>query len=249
MTDFSERYKSYSVFQLVEILENRKKYQPAAITSARAELESRNIGPSEIQAIKNDLAARDRQAKEQDQARRDKIQQISSKGLSVVSNFASPVTSSASPHDKVIKAICVVFFIQFLWLLPEQFDMGNYLLHDVAAKWGPLLPFYFLPSILLPPAIVLFWLKKKTGWVLLAIHLFYSVFNPVFIIIAGYLQFDRLIVPLQALAIALLFFGATLYYILTEPMRTIYLVDRNHIGASSIIAIVLSIISSWAMLQ
>ena len=52
---FTEIYKTLSTIQLIAIIDNPADYQPLAVATAKAELDSRKLSAQEIESVKAEL--------------------------------------------------------------------------------------------------------------------------------------------------------------------------------------------------
>ena len=64
----------------------------------------------------------------------------------------------------------------------KEFEMLSFMFSG-QGEWDFSMILYFLPLIIIPTATILFWLRKKIGWILLCIYLSYSVVNTIGLII------------------------------------------------------------------
>ena len=94
-------------------------------------------------------------------------------GFSIADEL-NPIKTGILSPDKIISRISILFGILFLFQAFTQFGLILFIFTDKSSKWDFSIVLYLLPYILLPVAVFLFWRRKKSGWILLAIFLVYS---------------------------------------------------------------------------
>jgi hypothetical protein len=110
---------------------------------------------------------------------------------------------------------------------------------------------YFLPLVLLPIAIILFWLRKKSGWILLSAYLTYSAIGAIGLVIMtwnmepiGVPALDRLFPqtsPTTQILTALFFVG-NLWVLTKKDIKEEYNINRQTSFATIGISAVLTIL-------
>jgi len=122
--------------------------------------------------------------------------------------------------------------------------------------WGRLQE-YFLPLILLPTATILFGLRKKSGWVLMASYLTYSVICTFVLTIMtwnmksiGIPALDNLFpqTSLTTKTLTTLFFGGTLWVLTKAEIKKQYEINKQTLIKTIGIAILLTILLSAQLL-
>ena len=231
---FKERYKTLTIVELLDILDNPSNYQPLAVKVAKLEFDSRQLTPEQIGEAINE-----QESKRQEQlAKRQKIKNIETK---VKSNIASivetfhPIQKETPTAEKYIKFISLFLVLLFLYNLYNGFWFFRYMFIDDVRNWDSSMWFYILSFVFLPIAAILFWHKKKTGWTLTATFftlttvemacMFLRSFNrkP-----SGIPVFDNLssTQPILFLLYSVLF-GGTLYLICKENIRAIFKIEKD----------------------
>jgi hypothetical protein len=167
--EFCKYYKTISNADLLAILNNPEDYQSEALQAAKNEFTNRQIPENEIQAA----AVIDANQKKEKELQKEKIRLVESKvksaGTSLMETL-NPIQSGIQTNEKIIRFIVVVFSLLYLYFLVTNFRaihsyIDDFRLSPVAA-FLELLPFWYLPL-----AIFLFWKRKQSGWILMAINL------------------------------------------------------------------------------
>lgn len=253
---FTDKYKSYTTTQLLEILDSKQDYHPLAVETAQTELDGRQLTAQQLTEARQTLESLRQEKIKQQQKSKVVEDKIKSVGSSLLDNL-NPVQTTAPTVDKIIKVICAVFAGQFLLLLYGQFSMIIFMFTDSEARWDFSMLLYFLPLVLIPTAVLFFWKKKKLGWTLLAIHLTYSAFTVLCSFIvnigrqpSGISALDNLFpTPSPTAYIGqILFFGGILVYICRQQIRDIYTVDRQHFFLTIGIIGALTTFQWWGLL-
>lgn len=172
--NFSEYYKTISDSELLRILQNSKGYQAAAIAAAKQELSARQLSEAEL-AIANQSIQDE--ANQQDAV--EKMEEKIRSGGRTLLDMINPAEGSQASPEKMIRLIAIVLGIMWLWnavtIAPDA----------VAGLDSPYARFRFihLRTLVLigltPIAIFFFWLRTKSGWILLNFLLIYQVLGSV----------------------------------------------------------------------
>lgn len=175
MTDFTERYKTYSNSRLLEIIENTNDYQPDAIETAKAIISSRHLTESELEVAKSEL-----DAEKEEKARREQEGKVLKGKLKNLSESAldniNPIQRQSFSAAKTINIITIVLGAIFLFRLYGQFGMIRFMISDSGVEWNLSVMLPLLQLLLMATATVFFWKKKKAGWILAGIFLTHDVF-------------------------------------------------------------------------
>lgn len=91
-------------------------------------------------------------------------------GGSVLENI-NPIQRKSFCADKAIKIISILLGVMFLFRLYGQFGMIRFMFTDCAAEWDFSTIFNYLPLLILATSAILFWMKKKAGWILAGVSL------------------------------------------------------------------------------
>ncbi len=234
--EFDEKFKTYSNSELLKIIENPNDYQPQAVETAKNIFSDRDLSESEIEIAKEELEIERREKlakKELKSAVEDKIRGI---GKSVFKQI-NPIQKEEPTSARTIKAISIFLGVLFLSQLYQEFGMLTYLFTSVTAIWDfSTVVLYLLPLAVLPTAAVLFYMRKKTGWILLTIFLTYSAVSAIGHLISvinrelsGIEALDILNPPISPIRpiLSFLFFAGMVWIMSREKIRTVYLITKR----------------------
>jgi len=257
--DFKEYYKTISNTELLSILDNTSDYQPSAIEAAKKEFSNRNLSEAEIQDARHPLLAI-QEKKEKD---REKIKAVETKIKAAGNTFIdtiNPIQSGIPSTEKTIRLIVIIFGGIFIYQFIHDFRTHLAYLKDI-----PRFPtesiIYFLPQVLLPIAIFIFWKRKTIGWTLLTIFLTFSAVSAAMLIFqslnwrssgntGGYTGLDNLF-PRPDPApyfIQLLFLIGTLYVLCKTNIREVYSVDKQKMAATIGLTGLVTLVSMFTFL-
>jgi hypothetical protein len=234
--DFTTLYKTWATDKLLDIVDRPNEYQPLAVDAARLEIASRQLTQKQL------IDAR----AEQDLRRRDKVNKQKQKVKDIEDKFTyvgsllvdtvDPLQKKTPTADKPIKLISLFIGGLFLYQLCTGFGMLKILFSDNGGKWDLSVVLFFLPFIILPTAGLLFWFRKKNGWMLSTIYSSYTAVGaiPMFIMElnrqpTGIPALDTLF-PTTSPTLyigTLLVFGGLTWTLCKEDMREVYQVDRK----------------------
>jgi len=151
---FSERYKKLSDTELLLIIRNSANYQPAAITAANIEWESRRLSQDQVDAIDEELDYEKRAGIVRKQGR---------------DNLYSSVRRTIWPEDAAERHIRKIAYsvglFYILIILTGDWMVLKMMLEPSNYDFETLL--FFIPYILIPVGALSFGLKKKAGWIIL----------------------------------------------------------------------------------
>jgi hypothetical protein len=232
MSQFIETYKSYTNAELIEIIENSANYQTLAVDAAKQEIESRKLTDLELNEAKEELA---QIRLDLDKPKEKKHEMISkAKRISVtITDYLNPIQKTHFSSDKIINVISLVFGgIAVYKIYNEIRVLINMFSNGINLDFYLL--YYWLPVILITTAIILFFMRKKTGWILLCFSLVYSSFNTIGLLIltwnikpTGVPLFD-ILMPVKSpieYIMTFLFFGSSLWFISKSNVREVYQID------------------------
>ena len=236
MTDFTEKFTTYSNSDLLKIIESPNDYQPLAIETAQTILASRQLSDQDVEIAKKELATLRQEKKAKDQKKKNLENTVKNIGASVLSTV-NPIQSETPNSDKLIKIISIIFGGLFLFQLYKEFGMISFMFTDSEAKWDFSMVLYFWPLVIVPTATILFFKRKKFGWTLLAIFLTYSAVNSIGLFILAFNMNSSGISALDNIfpqtsptthIFTLLFFAGILWAICKEGIREIYTIDKKY---------------------
>ncbi len=166
MNKFQKRFESFDNRRLIEIMEDLDNYEPEAIEAASQELKKRGVGADEINGIKEEIYKTERLF----QKRTEKVKNV---GIGML-NSVNPVQEETSNVNTKIRLFVISFGLLAAYQIYQQFDLLKFLIFDDFINWDWSTIFIFLPIILLPIMVFLFWKRKKIGWLALT---FFITFN------------------------------------------------------------------------
>ena len=170
---FAERYKMISNSELWEILQNPSQYQSIALSAAKSEFASRRLSDTEINEARQILLNKKNKKDSQNEKQEDIKVKLINAG-NVVYDTVSPLQSTISTAVKIIRITATVFTFLILYKIIVNFDLLLAIIKgDPGERFGYTL--YFFPILVEVIATIFFWLKKKSGWLLLTFFCSYSL--------------------------------------------------------------------------
>ncbi|MBB3122513.1 MULTISPECIES: hypothetical protein [Flavobacteriaceae] len=256
MTEFTERYKKLSNAELLEILANSKNYQPIAVETAEKEFENRNLSKIEINKAKSEIKSKQEEKLNIIEKRRQtevKVKETAFKFFDTI----NPIQNEIQTPEKIIRLTTLIIGGLAIFSIFKQFSMLKYMFTDGLDKWDLGMLEYFFPLILLPLSIILFWKRKKIGWILLSIFLSYSAVNSLIFFFKNLGRQPSGIPALESLfpsvspivyLMNLLFFGGTLWLICKEDLRHIYKISKQTMFLTIVLTTVITLILIYAII-
>lgn len=250
MNQFTERYKTFSNTDLLRVIDNQSDYQPKAVEAAKTEIDQRNLSDQEMTEAKNELETERQKKQKQNEKRAEVEQKVKTIGTSIFDTI-NPIQKSAPSVEKLIRLITIVFGLVTVFKWYNEFGLVKFMLTDDIGGWDLSIIEYFLPLILLPAAVILFWLRKKSGWILMAAYLTYSAISSFGLIVMtwnteplGIPALDSLFPQTTPIAqiLTTLFFGGTLWVMTKKEIKEHYNINRQTMIAAIGIAAVLTIL-------
>ncbi len=252
---FFESFKKLTDTQLLEIVSSHDGYEPNAITAAEQEIKRRGLTNDQINEINKEI--KDAESKELKQ--KEKIDAVSKKVLSTGSSLAEdmyPIRKTPLTPDRAILLFSLFFATMFVISFKNGFEMLEFMFRSSSAKWDMSMVFFFVPFAITPIATVLFWLRKKWGWFLLAAYMAYTLCIAIcsFIIQMRISLIDIPVVnffrkeTVSSSLLQILFFAGMLAAVCWKPLRNIYKVEKRQVVWTISIVAVLVLISYWNLL-
>lgn len=175
MNQFSERYKGLNNANLIKIIEKQADYQLEAVEAARQELDSRKLSEAEMNAAKDELAELDLEKASQSKTQNELEEKLRSLKASALDTFNPIQESIPTTADKKIKLISIFYGLILLYEWYKDSDLISLILSQDFSLWDWSTIFYAIPFFFLPLAIILFYLKKKIGWIMMGFYLSTSI--------------------------------------------------------------------------
>jgi hypothetical protein len=233
--EFTEKFKTYTNTELLRIIDNPNSYQPNAIETAKKIFSERQLTEDEIRIVKDELEI-ERQVKLNKELKKRKVENKFNNIANSILEIVNPIQNESSNTEKTIKIISLLFGALFLFQLYKEFGLIGFMFTDSSASWDLSMVLYFLPLIIVPIATILFYKKRKIGWLLLTIFLTYSAVNTIGLFIltmniqpSEFKTLDNLF-PQTSLAnyfFTFLFFTGIIWAISRENIRNIYKISKN----------------------
>jgi hypothetical protein len=183
---FSERYSQLSNTALLKILSQTSDYQPLAVETARTELKSRQLDETALHEAKEEFQ-KERFIEQENLERKQALEnKVKAAGIKLFDNL-NPVREKASSPGRIINIICLLVLLGYLYSMIREYPYFHYVLFETSPSLTLILS-CLAGYLYTPITVVLFWKRKKTGWLLLTIYLCLSVF----LSLAGLRQYWKL---------------------------------------------------------
>lgn len=250
MNQFTERYKTYTNSDLLRVIETQSDYQPEAVEAAKTEINQRNLSDEELTEAKRELEAERQEYQKQNEKNAEAQRKVKTLGTSAFDTI-NLIQGSAPTAERLIRLVIIIFGLIAIFKWYSQFGLVKFMLTDNSAGWDLSMLKYLLPLILLPIALVLFWLRKKSGWILMAAYLTYSAISAFGLIIMTWNMEPLGIPTLDSLfpqtstttqILTTLFFGGTLWVLTRKEIKKHFSIKRQTAIATIAIAGILTII-------
>ena len=231
-------YETYSIEQLLEVLENKAQYTPLAIEVAEAEWGRRHVSQAQFESAKAQV-----ENKKLSESQPDPLSVIGRKTENLLAQIYHDInpTTHKTPQ-KAIALICGFIGLNLLYYLISDGSFFLFMLENTDT-WDFYSILYFLPLIFLPGTIYYFYKRSPVGWTMLAIWLTYIVLSTVYGCAfeltlsmsgaygddSGILGLLNEVSPRRSLSyysFSLLIFGGMLYYINTSPIKEIFRLNK-----------------------
>jgi hypothetical protein len=236
MTDFTEKFTTYSNTDLLKIINSPDDFQPLAVETAKAIFASRQLSDMDIEIETAELHALKQEKETKDHKKKGLENKVKNITVSVLSTV-NPIQAETPNSDKIIKIVSIVFGGLFLFRLYKEFGMFSFMFTDSGAKWDFSMVLYFLPLLIVPTTTILFFKRKKIGWTLLAIFLSYSAVSSIGLFILTLNREPSAFPALENIfpqtsptthIMTLLFFAGILGTICKKEIREIFSVDQKY---------------------
>ena len=179
MSEFTEKFTTYSNTDLLKIIDTPERYQPEAVQTAIAILNSRELSPEEYEKAKKEFEVEklaEESQNEKYQVFEDKLSSIGSATASIL----SPAKNSSFSIDKGINLIAICCVLLFAFYIYNSFVYVSYLLspggvHDLFLSTI----LYVIDFIYFPIGAFLLYKRKKLGWIFMIYFCIGSVINTI----------------------------------------------------------------------
>lgn len=233
--EFNEKFKTYTNTELLRIIDNPVGYQPNAVETAKTIFSDRQLTEDEIKIAKDELEIERQEKLNKEQKKRAVEEKFKNIGKSILDNV-NPIQNETPTTEKTIRIISLLFGGLFLFQLYKEFGMISFMFIDSSAGWDFSMVLYFLPLVVVPTATVLFYKRKKSGWLLLTMFLTYSAVSAIGLIIltinmepSGIPALDSIFPQTSPSThiLTFLFFAGTIWAISRENIRTVYTITKQ----------------------
>jgi len=179
MSEFTEKFTTYSNTDLLKIIDTPERYQPEAVQTAIVILNSRELTPEEYEKVKNELEAE----KQAEKSQNEKYQVFNEQPSPIESAPASvliPPKNSSFSIDNGINLIAICCVLLFAFYIYNSIIYVSYLLspggvHDLYVSTI----LYFIDFIYFPIAAFLLYKRKQLGWIFMVYFCIGSLINTI----------------------------------------------------------------------
>lgn len=176
--NYTEKFNEYTNVELLRIIDNSDDFQPEAVEAASILLANRQLSEEEIKIAKDEIEASRKETLKKEKKKKQLEDSVKNIGQSIIENI-NPIQNKPLTGDKTIKIISIIYGGLFLFQLYKEFGMISFMFSNSSAEWDLSMVLYFIPLIILPTATILFYKRKKIGWVLLEIFTTYSAISAI----------------------------------------------------------------------
>lgn len=242
MDEFLKKFTSFSNTDLLRITHNSTDYKTEAVSVAVKILESRQLTVEELEKAKAELDSFSRLEKIQT-LRKENIDYKANKIITLIFGRFNPFQLDISSTERIIRSITILMGILFAVQFYIDFPALSFLFtaspDNFHLSWYTSLLYLLLPHFLFLLAIVLFFLKKGIGWILLTIAITYSVITYLTFVFSFTLMYPRLVCIVKALI-----GGGFLAFLCNRNLRRIYSIsDRKmYLTIGTVSTILISLI-------
>jgi hypothetical protein len=246
--EIAERYKKMSNSELLEVLQNPSHYQQTALSIARSEFALRQLTETEIQEAKQVLLTKKLKQEKQNGKTEAVKNKITDAGYTLYDTI-NPIQTTAPTAEKLIRLIALVFTGLTFYKVIADLDLFIRILkgnsHERFAYTLNLFP--LLVELI---AILLFWFRKQSGWIVLAffcsyslVELFYGLYYSISLQFkeSNFIHFFPAPSPI-AYIMAILFYTGTLFVMKREDLREVYKISKSKIQGPLIAGVLTGIL-------
>lgn len=246
MNEFTERYKQETNTELLRIIEKSDDYQPLAVEVAKTELDSRNLTVSELNSAKEELRLERQDSEQKEQKKQERINKV----RNIAIDNLNPIQESPIKTDRLINLISILFGGIALYQIIKEFGMLKFMFSG-QGEWDFSMVLYFLPLVMIPTASILFWLRKKFGWILLNFYLCFSAVNSISLILmtwnmkpTGNAALDSLFPVTSPIVYIMtsLFFIGTLWLINKQDLKVKFRIDKKTMIGTIVFSVAISLL-------
>jgi hypothetical protein len=167
-SDFRKYYSTVSNTELLSILDNPHDYQPSALEAAKEELAKRQLSDNELEEARLPLVQR--QTKKA--LERERVEAVESRfklaGHHILETL-NPFQPGITATERLIRLVIVIFGGLFLYEFIVGFSINLAYIKDLT-RFPLESSIVLAPQLILLLGIILFWMRKAWGWVLLTMY-------------------------------------------------------------------------------
>ncbi|HMU69054.1 MAG TPA: hypothetical protein PKC38_03555 [Chitinophagales bacterium] len=163
---FEQRYKNFSIDELLEVIQFPDDYVPEAVMAAKAELSLRQLTDEQLAEAQSVLDERKSQIRKKQELKQRQMEVVSDALDSIAREFI-PGQTEPQRGDRLVKIIGIICSIMVLAALYQN----RYLIQMVSRDGLMLVDAFasLLPLVIWIIAIIFFFMRKKAGWVMIGI--------------------------------------------------------------------------------
>jgi hypothetical protein len=165
---FLETYRSFSNAALLEIMQNPANFEPIAVEAVRAEINSRQLTPNDLEAAHLELE-RLLQPSKKRALRRQRMREALAAGYITIAEELAP--SPKITDEKRIRLACYGVGLLFLFYVVPDFRFTIRILLDPHSWEFSTLLMTIMPLVAIPVGLYYFWHKHPVGWIALTVWL------------------------------------------------------------------------------
>ena len=220
---FTEKYKTLSNTQLLDIIEHSSHYTNEALEAARNEISSRQLSEESIQEAKENLKYKTEFSQKSPSPILNGVQQVSR--FSMQRLFPDNLLAI----EKILRSICITLMLLMFFSLIKRIALFKLELFSDAGT----IFFLFYEPVITTTVVFLLWRKHILGWVILSLYLFSFIQNDIikwvmFLIRESNTNTDTSLIPSQVFytCVTMAIYLFLTYILNTRRMRALFRVKR-----------------------
>ena len=232
--DFNKKFQTYSTTELLKIIENAADYQPQAVEAAKTILAHRQLSGAELETAKSELETERQQKANAQQQKRETENRVKNTSKALFQQI-NPMQKGLPTSERVIRGVSIFLGVLFLVHLHRQFNLLRLVFTGSFVDWIDVV-LYLSPFLIILAVAVLFFMRKKVGWLLAAAFFTYSAISAVVMSVfaatwqpSGIEALDALFSPnpIMSYVFAFLLFASVVWAISRENVREVYLISKK----------------------
>jgi len=250
MSEFTELYRTLSNSELLKIISESEKYKSVAVETAKLEIESRKLSQHDLQEARNQIKAKEEAKKLKKEKLKNKEDWLKQNAFTFFETI-SPIQNGIQTPERIIRLITVLFAAIAIYKVYREFWFISYMLNNGLDNWDLSTLVYLLELALFPIAVILFWKRKKIGWILLtllvtssaisSLGLFFDNFNRQPSSLPGLDKLFPTVSPMTYFT-AFIFYGASLWLICKKSVSSFFKVSEKTVFLAVSLTIIAQLI-------